>query len=133
MEAVAQLFSQGGSKVSGFDTAQQFCLIARLCLERQLFTLCEDRQPRSDSEKPVVYIAGEDYGFSRDAFQEVCRRMGQSSPTVAQALTEAGIFRGKSTNSTTVQTRIPVCNPSGDVQWIGVYRIAQEDILTSMF
>lgn len=73
------------------------------------------------------------YGFSRKAFGEICRRMGQSTPNVARSLAEAGLLRGKTTNSTTVQTGIPVCNVYGETRWIGVYRLAQEEILTAGF
>lgn len=131
LEEIAALFQQESS--SGTDAASQFCYIARMCLEHQVFTLCDEGQDDTGEGKPVVYLIGEDYGFSRKAFGEICRRMGQSTPTVAQSLAEAGLLRGKTTNSTTVQTRIPVCNVCGETRWIGVYRLAQEEILTAGF
>lgn len=130
-EAVAARFRQQID--SAADMAVQFCYIARMCLEHQIFTLCDEGQDHTGEGKPAVYLIGEDYGFSRKAFGEICRRMGQSAPTVARSLAEAGLLRGKITNSTTVQTRIPVCSVYGETRWIGVYRLAQEEILTAGF
>ena len=52
---------------------------------------------------------------------------------IAQALSEAGLLRGKRTNATTVQTRIPVTNVYGNCRYVGVYRIAQEAIMSELF
>ena len=62
----------------------------------------------------------------------VCHQMSQSAPVIAQALSEAGLLRGKRTNATTVQTRVRVTNACGDFRYVGVYRIAREDILSEM-
>ena len=58
--------------------------------------------------------------------------MSQSTPVIARALSEEGLLRGKRTNSTTMQTRIPVTNVYGNCRYVGVYRIAQEHILSEM-
>ena len=81
----------------------------------------------------MVYLVGEDYAFTTEAFRTVCRRMSQSTPVIAQALSEAGLLRGKRTNATTVQTRIPVTNVYGNCRYVGVYRIAQEAIMSELF
>ena len=100
--------------------------------KKNVFYICDADRDDSDGSKPVVYLIGEDYGFPAEAFRTVCRRMSQSTPVIAQALSEAGLLRGKRTNATTVQTRIPVTNVYGHCRYVGVYRIAQEDILSEM-
>ena len=101
-------------------------------MEKNVFYVCDAARDDSDGSKPVVYLIGEDYGFPAEAFRTVCRRMSQSAPVIAHALSEAGLLRGKRTNATTVQTRISVTNVCGDCRCMGVYRIAQEDILGEM-
>ena len=131
-ETLQELFSQAASGISGTDAAQQFCQIAQRCMAGDVFSVCDADRDDSDGSKPVVYMIGEDYGFPAEAFRTVCRRMSQSTPVIAQALSEAGLLRGKRTNDTTVQTRIPVTNVYGHCRYVGVYRIAQEDILSEM-
>lgn len=131
-EILLELFSQAALGVSGTDAAHQFCRIAQQCMEKNVFYICDADRDDSDGSKPVVYLIGEDYGFPAEAFRTVCRRMSQSAPVIAHALSEAGLLRGKRTNATTVQTRISVTNVCGDCRCMGVYRIAQEDILGEM-
>lgn len=131
-ETLQELFSQAASGISGTDADQQFCRIAQRCMAGDVFSVCDADRDDSDGSKPVVYLIGADYGFPAEAFRTVCRRMSQSTPVIAQALSEAGLLRGKRTNATTVQTRIPVTNVYGHCRYVGVYRIAQEDILSEM-
>ena len=131
-ETLQELFSQAASGISGTDAAHQFCQIAQRCMAEDVFSVYDADRDDSDGSKPVVYMIGEDYGFPAEAFRTVCRRMSQSTPVIAQALSEAGLLRGKRTNATTVQTRIPVTNVYGHCRYVGVYRIAQEDILSEM-
>ena len=132
-ENLWELFSQSVLGISGTDTAHQFCRIAQRCMEKNVFYICNADRDDSDGSKPVIYLIGEDYGFPAEAFRTVCRRMSQSAPVIAQALSEAGLLRGKHTNATTVQTRIPVTSVCGHCRYIGVYRITREDILSEMF
>lgn len=98
-----------------------------------IFFICDAAHDDSDGSKPVVYLIGDDYGFTSEAFRTVCRRMSQSTPVIAQALSEARLLRGKHTNATTVQTRIPVTRANSNCRYVGVYRIAQEDIQIEAF
>lgn len=131
-EAVEDLLAHAAASVSGMDIAGQFCQVAQRCLADGLFSICDADRDDSDGKKPVVYLIQEDYGFPAEAFRTVCHRMSQSTPVIAQALSKAGLLRGKHTNFTTVQTRIPVTNVYGRCRYVGVYRIAQEDILCEM-
>ena len=131
-ETLQELFSQTASSISGIDAAQQFCQIAQHCMASSAFYICNADRDDSDGVKPVVYLIREDYGFTTEAFRTVCRRMSQSTPVIARALSEEGLLRGKRTNSTTMQTRIPVTNVYGNCRYVGVYRIAQEHILSEM-
>lgn len=131
-EAVEDLLAHAADSVSGMDIAGQFCRVAQRCLADGLFSICNADRDDSDGKKPVVYLIQEDYGFPAEAFRTVCHRMSQSTPVIAQALSEAGLLRGKRTNYTTAQTRIPVTNVYGRCRYVGVYRIAQEDILCEM-
>ena len=131
-EAVEELFSHAATGVSGMDIAGQFCQVAQRCLADGVFTICDADRDDSDGSKPVVYLIGVDYAFPAESFRAVCRRMSQSTPVIAHALSEAGLLRGKRTNATTVPTRIPVTNVYSYCHNVGVYRIAQEDILSEM-
>lgn len=131
-EAVAELLDHAAASVSGMDIAGQFCQVAQRYLADGVFSICDADRDDPDGTKPVVYLVQEDYGFSTEAFRTVCHQMSQSTPVIAQALSEAGLLRGKRTNATTVQTRIPVTNVYGRCRYVGVYRIAQEDILCEM-
>ena len=131
-EAVEDLLAHAAASVSGMDIAGQFCQVAQRYLADGLFSICDADRDDSDGTKPVVYLIQEDYGFPAETFRTVCRRMSQSTPVIAQALSEAGLLRGKRTNATTVQTRIPVTNVYGHCRYVGVYRIAQEDIFSEM-
>lgn len=133
LEAIQELFDRMSLSTSGIDTARQFCQIAQRCMADGIFSICDADRDDSDGSKPVVYLIGEDYGFPSAAFRTICRRMSQSTPVIAQALSEAGLLLGKRTNATTVQTRIPVTRVYGDCHYVGVYRIAQEEILSEMF
>lgn len=131
-EAVAELLDHATTSISGMDIAGQFCRVAQRCLADGVFSICDADRDDSDGTKPVVYRIQEDYGFPAAAFRTVCHRISQSTPVIAQALSEAGLLRGKRTNATTVQTRIPVTNVYGRCRYVGVYRIAQEHILSEM-
>ena len=131
-EAVKDLFAHAASSVSGMDVAGQFCQVAQRCLADGIFSICDADRDDSDALKPLVYLIREDYGFTMEAFRMVCHQMSQSAPVIAQALSEAGLLRGKRTNATTVQTRVRVTNACGDFRYVGVYRIAREDILSEM-
>lgn len=132
LEAIQELFDRMAPSISGMDAAYQFCQIAQRCMAEGIFFICDADRDDSDGSKPVVYLIGEDYCFPSAAFRTICCRISQSTPAIAQALSEAGLLKGKRTNTTTVQTRIPVTNVYGICRYIGVYRIAQEDILNEM-
>ena len=133
LDSFQDVFSQMTSNISGIDVPRQFCQLAQRCLADGIFFIRDADRDDSDGTKPVVYLIGEDYGFTTEAFRTVCRRMSQSTPVIAQTLSEAGLLRGKRTNATTVQTRIPVTNAYGHCNYVGVYRIAQEDIVSKLF
>ncbi|MGM9618289.1 MAG: hypothetical protein ACI3W8_00410 [Oscillospiraceae bacterium] len=128
-EAIGELLSHAAANASGMDVAGQFCQLARRCLADGVFYVCDADRDDSDGEKPVVYRVRGDYGFPTEAFRLLCRRMTQSAPVIVRALAEAGLLQGKRTNATTAQTRIPVTGVHGVSRWLGVYRIAREDIL----
>ena len=132
LEAIQALFDQMAPSISRIDAAYQFCRIAQRCMAAGIFSICDTDRDDSDGSSLVVYLIGEDYGFPSAAFRAICRYMSQSTPVIAQALSEAGFLRGKQTNKTTVQTRIPVTNVSGIHRYVGVYRIAQEYILNEI-
>lgn len=133
LDSLQDVFGQMASNISGIDVPSQFCQLAQRCLADGIFSIQDADRDDSDGTKPVVYLIGEDYGFTIKAFRTVCDRMSQSTPVIAQTLSEAGLLRGKRTNATTVQTRIPVTNVYGNCRYVGVYRIAQEDIMSELF
>ena len=133
LDSLQDVFNQMASNISGIDVPRQFCHLAQRCLADGIFSLHDADRDDSNGTKPVVYLVGEDYAFTTEAFRTLCRRMSQSTPVIAQALSEAGLLRGKRTNATTVQTRIPVTNVYGNCRYVGVYRIAQEAIMSELF
>lgn len=133
LDSLQDVFGQMASNISGIDVPSQFCQLAQRCLADGIFSIQDADKDDLDGTKPVVYLIGEDYGFTTEAFRTVCRRMSQSAPVIAQILSEAGLLRGKRTNATTVQTRIPVTNATGHCRYVGVYRIAQEEIMNELF
>ena len=133
LDSLQDVFGQMASNISGIDLPSQFCQLAQRCLADGTFSIQNADRDDSDGTKPVVYLIGEDYAFTFEAFRTVCCRMSQSAPVIAQNLSEAGLLRGKRTNTTTVQTRIPVTNVYGNCRYVGVYRIAQEEIMSELF
>ena len=104
--------------------ADQFVAIARAHINGGILPAASVKC-REDSGDCVVYYDADSLSFTRAAFANVCRHLGQSGPVVLRALTDAGMLIGKTINATTQMTRIGVWNVYGVRRTIAVYRLGR--------